>query len=616
MRLIRLFLILLLLLFIPACKEAQHTEHTHTEETHVEDAHTEKTEGKDTHTEETQEKDAHTEETHKEEGHVHGEASKFVTLEKEIKESIDLKIKKIESSSVPSYMETIGEVIANSNLLVNITPVTGGKVKLIRVNLGDYVHKGDLLSIISSSDLARAIADLQGGVQKVKIAAENLRIKKELAKTGAFSDPPYETKKEELADRKTKFITAKENVKSAEANFKSASAELKKITAIEETGEFGKKPLDEAKMNFAEAESEYIRAKSNLVKSEEELKRGEKLYKAGIISKKEFLSVQTEYENASASVTQTKTAMDIAKGIMEREESVYDRGVRDNAELQAVNAKYTEAEKEYKQALSEFQKAKTDLNITEHQMKREETIYSHDLNSAHELQQAESSYKEAQIEYERAVAVLATFGITPENAGNYTGGELPVFSPINGYILERNINTGEFIYTNTIIFKVLDSSSLWIDSEIYEKDFTKIKTGQTVNITTSAYPGEIFTGKIFYISNTFHQETRTFDIRFSFDNRKNLLKPGMTVNSRIKTGDTPGLILPSSSVLDDEGEKIIFIAVKENTYERREVEAELLRNKEYVIKKGLSPGEEVVIEGAFELRSAASSEALKGGCQH
>jgi len=612
MRLIRLFLILsLLLLFIPACKEAHHTEDLHKEETHGEDSHKEETHGEDSHKEET-----HGEDGHKEEGHVHGQASKFVTLEKEIKESIGLKTKKIESSRVPSYMETIGEVIANSNLLVNITPVTGGKVKLIRVNLGDYVHKGDLLSIISSSDLARAIADLQGGAQKVKVASENLRIKKELAKTGAFSGPPYETKKEELSERKTKFITARENVKAAEANFKAASAELNRITAMEETGEFGKKPLDEAKMNFAEAESEYVRAKSILTKSEEELKRGENLYKAGIISKKELLSIQTEHENASASVTQTKTRMDIARNIMEREESVYDRGVRDYAELQSVKAKYAEAEKEYRQALSEFQKAKTDLDIKEHQMKREETIYSNDLNSAHELQQAESSYREAQIEYDRAASVLATFGITPENAGKYTGGELPVFSPINGYILERNINTGEFIYTNTIIFKVLDSSSLWIDSEIYEKDFTKIKTGQTVNITTSAYPGEIFTGKIFYISNTFHQETRTFDIRFSFDNRKNLLKPGMTVNSRIKTGDTPGLILPSSSVLDDEGEKIIFIAVKENTYERREVEAELLRNKEYVIKKGLSPGEEVVIEGAFELRSAASSEALKGGCQH
>jgi RND family efflux transporter MFP subunit len=611
MKLIRIFLLLLficILLFIPACKEAGE------EDIHGEDVHKEEVNKEDAHKEETTE--SHSEEGH--EGHAHEEASKFVTLEKEIKDSIGIKTKKIETSKIPSYMETIGEVIANSNLLVNITPVTGGKVKLIRVNLGDYVRKGELLSIIYSPDLARAIADLQAGAQKIKVSFENLRIKKELAKTGAFSGPPYETKKEELADGKTKFITARENVKAAEASLKSASAELKKITAIEETGEFGKKPLDETKMNFAGAESEYLQAKSAMIKAEEELNRGEKLYKAGIISRKELLSIQTEYENASASVTQTKTLMDIAKGIMEREESIYDRGVRDNAELQSVKAKYTQAEKEYSQALSEFQKTKTDLDIIEHQMKREETIYSQDLNSAQELQQAEGSYREAQIEYDRATSVLATFGITPENAGKYTGGELPIFSPINGYILERNINTGEFIYTSSIIFKVLDSSTLWIDSEIYEKDFTKVKTGQTVEITNSAYPKEIFTGKIFYISNTFHQETRTFDIRFSFDNKKNLFKPGMTVNSRIKISEKPGLILPSSSVLDDEGEKIIFLAVKdkENTYERREVEAELLKNKEYVIKKGLSPGEEVVIEGAFELRSAASKEALKGGCQH
>lgn len=566
------------------------------------------------------------------EGHNHGEGvetgetgheneheeTKFITLDKDVIETIGIKTKKIQTGYVPSYLETIGEVIPNANLMVNITPITSGKVKIINVNLGDYVSKGELLATLSSPDLAKAISEYQTSFQKVQLMKENLRIKEEFASTGAYSGPPYEDKKQEYSMSKAELTKAQENLEIAQANLESATADYKKVKAIEKTGDYGKKPLEEAKNLCAQTESEYLQAKNSLLKSEEELHRAEKLYKSGIISKKELLISQTEYENSLVRNSEKEAQFEIAKGVLEREQSIYQKGVVNQSAIEGAKAKYIQAEKEYAQALAELDKTKTGLNIVNTQMIREEHIYNKNLNTSKEIQTALSDYKGAMIEYDRAITVLETYGISSDQVHQYAAGQLPIFSPIKGYILERNINNGEVVYNNTILFKVIDTSSLWIDSEIYEQDCTKINKGQEVTITTSAYPDEIFTGKIFYISNTFHEETRTFDVRTSFDNRKNLLKPGMTVNTKITTGNTQGLTISSVAVLDDDGKKVIFIKVKdkENTFEKREVKAELLKNKSYLIKEGLTAGEEVVIEGALELRAASSKEKIEGGCQH
>jgi len=551
------------------------------------------------------------------EGHDHGPAG-TVTIDEHIKEEIGLKTQKIEDSYASLYIETMGEVIPNANKLVNITPLAPGKVKIVNINPGDYVKRETQLALVSSPDLATAIADLKGASQEMDIALKNLGIKEGFANTGAYAGPPYEEKQLEYGEAKSAFIEAKENLKISEAELHAAEKEYEKILAIGKTGDFDRKPLDDAKSLSSQAEQEYLQAENEFLKAQTELERSEKLYKAGIISKKELLAVQTEYENIKLVKIDKETQMEVARGILEREEAIYEQGVRNDAEVERAKADYVQAEKEYNQAKGDFEKAKADMEIIEVQLGREESIYTQDLNTSQEIQEAEADYRKAQIEYEKAAAVLDSFSITPETAHLYAGGYMPVVTPINGYILERNVNIGEIVVPETVMFKVLDTSTLWIDSEINENDLTKVKPGQTVEITTQAYSDRVFSGNIFYISNTFHQETRTFDVRISFDNKEELLKPGMTVNSRIITEKASGIVLPSGAVLEDKGEDVVFVKVpgKDNVYERRVVDAKTLAEDRHMIISGLSKGEEVVIEGTFQLRSEVNREEIQGGCQH
>ena len=107
-------------------------------------------------------------------------------------------------------------------------------------------------------------------------------------------------------------------------------------------------------------------------------------------------------------------------------------------------------------------------------------------------------------------------------------------------------------------------------------------------------------------------------MRISFDNIEELLKPGMTVNSKIAAEEASGIILPSGAVLEDNDEHVVFVKVSgtDNEFERRIVEVKTLPEDKHLVISGLSEGEEVVIEGSFDLRSEANKSSIEGGHDH
>ncbi len=124
-----------------------------------------------------------------------------------------------------------------------------------------------------------------------------------------------------------------------------------------------------------------------------------------------------------------------------------------------------------------------------------------------------------------------------------------------------------------------------------------------MNIAVSAYPGEVFTGKVFYISDTLNEETRTIHIMAGIDNRARKLKPGMYADTHIVVGESrSALVVPEEAVLDDESLSIVFVR-EEGGYHRHVVQTGTESHGWVEIVSGLDPGAEVVTTGAYQLKS-------------
>lgn len=98
---------------------------------------------------------------------------------------------------------------------------------------------------------------------------------------------------------------------------------------------------------------------------------------------------------------------------------------------------------------------------------------------------------------------------------------------INGVVVERNVVIGQLVDASTTAFKIINTSTVWIDGQIYEKDIDKV----TQNTKAIFIPGSNLKnkveGRIIYVGQTVNDETRTILIRGEFINQGNKLKPQM-----------------------------------------------------------------------------------------
>jgi Cu(I)/Ag(I) efflux system membrane fusion protein len=180
---------------------------------------------------------------------------------------------------------------------------------------------------------------------------------------------------------------------------------------------------------------------------------------------------------------------------------------------------------------------------------------------------------------------------------------MPIYAQFGGTVIERLVLPGGYIRSGDRLFSVANLSSVWINTDIYEKDLANIKVNQEAEIISPAWPGEIFTGKVVFISPVLDDTTRTVRVRVEMDNREGKLRPNMFVNTTIKVPLGESLVVPESAVLDSGDVQVVFLAQNENTFVRREVSAGQYANGYVQIKSGLEPDSYVVSAAAFLIDS-------------
>lgn len=169
---------------------------------------------------------------------------------------------------------------------------------------------------------------------------------------------------------------------------------------------------------------------------------------------------------------------------------------------------------------------------------------------------------------------------------------------------------------STEILVILDPTVLCVDADIYEKNISKIKIGQEVEVVVPAFPEEKFLGTIKYISDVLNEETRTITVRTEVKNKDMKLKAGMLASIKITINNQDlALAVPAECILEDQGEEIVFIK-KDEEFFLQVIETGAKENGYVEIIRGLSEGDEVVSKGNYQLKSKLYEEILKKGQIH
>jgi RND family efflux transporter MFP subunit len=180
-------------------------------------------------------------------------------------------------------------------------------------------------------------------------------------------------------------------------------------------------------------------------------------------------------------------------------------------------------------------------------------------------------------------------------------------APSSGTLTSRSVNSGEVIEANKELMRVTDLSSIWVVGQVYEKDLATIRVGSGANVSSDAYPGRVFRGRVSYVDPKVDPATRTAQLRIELANPGQMFKIGMYVNvafASLGAAEKTMPMVPKDAIQSIGNQQYVFAATdKSNEFLLRQVKLAPESNGFYPVIEGLSLGDRVVTEGSFLLRA-------------
>jgi len=189
-------------------------------------------------------------------------------------------------------------------------------------------------------------------------------------------------------------------------------------------------------------------------------------------------------------------------------------------------------------------------------------------------------------------------------------------SPVAGVVTEKKAVQGMRFMPGDTLFQIADTSTVWVQADVFEQDIAAVNLGQKAKIRINAYPGEIFEGRIAYVYPTLKADTRTVPMRIELANPKGRLKPAMFADVDIPVaGAMPVVTVPNSAVIDSGSRQVVIVQLGEGHFEPRAVKLGQRGGDFVQVLEGIKEGELVVTAANFLIDAESNLKAALGGMQ-
>ncbi len=261
-------------------------------------------------------------------------------------------------------------------------------------------------------------------------------------------------------------------------------------------------------------------------------------------------------------------------------------------------------------AVSDLAKAQATLLTAEKDWRRQRELYEVHAASQRDYENAESAYRNAKAEMERAqrkARLLRNAG------GDQVSQEFMLRSPIEGEVIMRGANPGLEIQgqysggTSVELFTIGELDRVWVLADVFEMDLPRVKKGAQVTVNVLAYPNDSFTGQVEWISAALDPISRTAKVRCSIKNADSKLRPEMFGTATIAVEPDTKLAIKRSAVLLMGEQPVVFAQVGTSAdgrlrFQRQPVAVDEIAGGEYLpLKAGLERGGQIVVSGGVLL---------------
>lgn len=227
----------------------------------------------------------------------------------------------------------------------------------------------------------------------------------------------------------------------------------------------------------------------------------------------EFIQAEANLGVAKANLEEAASAQELAKKELDRARTLHGKGILSDAELETIVANFGTQDARYKVNVAQLAN-----------------------------QQAALETAKVRLSYTRIRAAWET-----EGGARYVG--------------ERFVNAGAMLSSNTAILSVIELQPITAVIHVTEKDYFRLKPDQSVSLTSGAFAGRGFQGRVARIAPLLKETSREARVEIEIENADGVLKPGMFINARIEFANkADATIVPSSALVNRGALQGLFLA--------------------------------------------------------
>jgi cobalt-zinc-cadmium efflux system membrane fusion protein len=261
------------------------------------------------------------------------------------------------------------------------------------------------------------------------------------------------------------------------------------------------------------------------------------------------------------------------------------------------------------EARAQYRSSQSELALAQANYERISRLYEDKVVPQKQMIESQAALERAKsAAYADSERLRMYGGLSKENGFKQSGSTYVLTAPFAGIVLEKNAVIGELAKATDSIFTIADMSAVWIEADVPEKDLKGIAIGQAATVTVSAYPEEIFSGKVSYLTSMVDKTTRTVKARIELLNPDQKLRIDMFATATLNHAASRAvLVVPADAVVMIQGIPHVYIALQkvaqQYSFEARPVALGQRVNTDVEIKSGLREGERMVQSGVYSLKA-------------
>ena len=283
---------------------------------------------------------------------------------------------------------------------------------------------------------------------------------------------------------------------------------------------------------------------------------------------------------------------------------------------------------EIKQADSALLQAKINRDSAEENYLRMEKLFSEKVISKQQYEQAKNQYEIADVQYQSAQESyeLVIEGAAEEDIksveaqvrqakaaldmAKYQLKNTQITAPISGKVTSITVSSGEMVSPSIPLLSIIDVNRIFVKVGISEKDISKIKEGQTVDLKIDAFSEEKFQGEVVSKGVAVDQISKTLEVKIEILQPEVDIPVGVFARGDILVKTNQEALIISSSALVRKKDGIYVYVIEEGIARQKEVVLGIIQDERVEILEGLSEEEEIVILGNQELGDGLKVDVL------